>query len=98
MLRPYSIVDVVRELAERRPDDTAHSIVANGSARGRNYRRLGHQNIDSAARGITSTLLNSCRPGDRVPFSGGSGSKSRAAAARPYARDGPFPLPLPILA
>ncbi|MFE5098000.1 fatty acyl-AMP ligase [Streptomyces sp. NPDC056638] len=66
MLRTDSIVDVVREYAERRPDDTAYSFLAGGPAGFGVARQLSYGDIDSAAQGIASALLNSCGRGDRV--------------------------------
>ncbi|NEE13430.1 fatty acyl-AMP ligase [Streptomyces sp. SID7499] len=66
MLRPESIIDVVRAHARHRPDDTAYSFLTTGTSGLAVSRQLGYGELDISAVAVGAALLDFCEPGDRI--------------------------------
>ncbi|MFC9133414.1 fatty acyl-AMP ligase [Streptomyces sp. NPDC057099] len=66
MLRPDSIINVVRAHARDRPDDLAYSFLSTGASGLAISRQLRYGELDSSAVAVASAMLDSCEAGDRV--------------------------------
>ncbi|MFC5919083.1 fatty acyl-AMP ligase [Streptomyces pulveraceus] len=96
MLRPGSIIDVVRSHAERQPDETAYSFLAVDASGLHISRQLSYGELDANAAGIAAVLRNSHEPGDRVLLACPPGPDFVVSfLGALYADVVPVPAPLP---
>ncbi|WP_051753608.1 fatty acyl-AMP ligase [Streptosporangium amethystogenes] len=96
MLRPGSIIDVIRAHIRHRPDDTAYSFLTAGTSGLGINQQLRYGELDATAARIAAALLNSHEPGDRVLIACPTGPDFVTSfVGALYAGLIPVPVPLP---